>query len=131
MNREVIDLWGRARRAVQTAEGWVKDDPDAAASRAYYAAYYAVSALFAAEGRSFKKHSAVEAAVHRDLVKSGKWPKDIGAAYSWLANLRQTGDYGGETHVTSAEARQAVQAAGQVIQTVRDTFPGVLPDGIR
>jgi len=124
MNREVMDFWGRARRALQTAEGWVEQDPDAAASRAYCA----VSALFAAQGRSFKKHSALEAAVHRDLVKSGKWAKDIGAAYSWLANLRQTGDYGGETHVTSAEARRAVEATGQVIQTVRDTFPEVLPD---
>jgi uncharacterized protein (UPF0332 family) len=43
---------------------------DSAASRAYYAAFHAASALFALEGRTFTKHSALEAAVHRDLVKA-------------------------------------------------------------
>jgi uncharacterized protein (UPF0332 family) len=61
-------LWERARRALATARRDLPADPDAAASRAYYAAFYAVSALFAAEGKSFRKHSAVETAVHRDLV---------------------------------------------------------------
>lgn len=128
MNQEVLDLWGRALRAVQTAGGWADQDPDAAASRAYYAAYYAVSAWFAFQERTFRKHSALEAAVHRDLVKSGMWSKQMGAAYSWLASLRQTGDYGGETHVTTQEAQAAVTAAGEILQMVRDTFPEALPD---
>ena len=128
MNQEVLDLWRRALRAMQTAGDWADQDPDAAASRAYYAAYYAVSAWFAFQERTFRKHSALEAAVHRDLVKSGMWPKQMGAAYSWLASLRQTGDYGGETHVTTQEAQVAVTAAGEILQTVRDTFPEALPD---
>ena len=51
---------------------------DSAASRAYYAAFHAVTALFGLEGRTFAKHSALEAAVHRDLVKTGKWASDLG-----------------------------------------------------
>jgi hypothetical protein len=66
------DLWRRANEALRTAEADLAVSHDAAASRAYYAAFYAVSALFAWEGREFAKHSAVHAAVHRDLVKVGR-----------------------------------------------------------
>ena len=68
--------------------------PDAAASRAYYAAFYAVSALFALEECDFAKHSQVRAAVHRDLVKSGRWPTERGEDYSFILRLRETADYG-------------------------------------
>lgn len=106
MSPEVGDWLLRATRALRTAEAHVDDDPDAAASRAYYAAFYAVSALFASQLRTFRKHSEVEAAVHRDLVKPGKWPTEVGSDFSWLASLRYTGDYGGEAHVSSEDARQ-------------------------
>jgi uncharacterized protein (UPF0332 family) len=58
-----------------------------------------VSVLLAFDNRSFRKHSAVERAVHRDLVKDGTWPPEVGAAFSWLSTLRFTGDYGGAQHV--------------------------------
>jgi len=66
------DLWSRALQALQTAQFTLPPDPDAAAFRAYYAAFYAVSALLALEENLFTKHAAVESAVHRDLVKTGR-----------------------------------------------------------
>jgi uncharacterized protein (UPF0332 family) len=121
---EVQDAWNRAVRALKTAESLVDEDPDAAASRAYYAAFHAVSALLAFEGQSLRKHSAVERAVHRDLVKTGRWTPEVGAAFSWLANLRYTGDYGGEAHVQSPEAREATEKASLVLQVVRRSILG-------
>jgi uncharacterized protein (UPF0332 family) len=106
----------------------VESDPDASASRAYYAAFYAVSALFAFQEQSFKKHTALERAVHRDLVKPGLWPVEAGAAFSWLANARHTGDYGGREHVLPADAKVAVERASLVLETVRTTAPDRLPD---
>ncbi len=88
MSPDASDLWARAIRALKTAALLVDNDPDAAASRAYYAAFYAVSALFALEGRTFTKHTAVEAAVHRDLVKPGRWPIELGRAFSELVASR-------------------------------------------
>ena len=79
---------------MHAAELLVNDEPDSAASRAYYAAFHAVSAFFALNGKSFKKHSAVEAAIFRDLVHAGLWDTSLGADYSFLARLRYTGDYG-------------------------------------
>ena len=67
---------------------------DSAASRAYYAAFHAVTALFALEGRNLVKHSALAAAVHRDLVKAGRWSTDLGQDFSFCGELRGVGDYG-------------------------------------
>ena len=72
MKPEVLVLWDRACRTIESAATLADTDPDSSASRAYYAAFYAVSALFAARDRHFRKHKAVEVAVHRDLVKSGE-----------------------------------------------------------
>ncbi len=68
LNQEAADLWARALQALHTANSTAATDPDAAASRAYYAAFYAVSAMLALEGKTFSRHSALEVAVHRDLV---------------------------------------------------------------
>ena len=128
MTPEVTDLWKRALQAIRTAEMLVEEDPDASASRSYYAAFYAVSALLAFDQRSFAKHTDVERAVHRDLVKPGTWPVEVGAAFSWLVTLRSTGDYGGEMHVGPEEARIAVDKALLVLRAARSSAPELLPD---
>jgi len=123
LSPEVLDEWSRALRALKTARALLREDPDATASRAYYAAFHAVSALLAQEGQSFRKHTAVERAVHRDLVKAGRWAPEVGAAFSWLANLRYTGDYGGDVHVQISEASEAVEKANLILQAVRTSIP--------
>jgi uncharacterized protein (UPF0332 family) len=125
---EIEDYWSRAIQALQTAESLVDRDPDASSSRAYYAAFYAVSALLAFEQRSLSKHTAVERAVHRDLVKPGLWSVELGAAFSWLANLRYTADYGGGEHVQPEDAGLALGKARMILHAVRDSAPEPLPD---
>lgn len=119
MNAEARDFWARATQAAETAKWLVERDSDASVSRSYYAAFYAVSALFADRGRVFNKHSAVESAVHRDLVKTGEWTTGLGAAYSSLVSLRSTGDYGGGLHVDISAAETAFKKALSIIEAVR------------
>jgi uncharacterized protein (UPF0332 family) len=121
---EVQELWERALQALQTAEDLVNRDPDASSSRAYYAAFYAVSALLAVDGQSYSKHTAVERAVHRDYVKAGRFSVEVGAAFSWLANLRSTADYGGSEHAEAGDAGQAVGKAKLIVEAVRGASPG-------
>ena len=128
MTPEVSDYWQRAVQALRTAEALVESDPDASASRAYYAAFHGISAFFALRQQTFTKHTAVESAVHRDLVKPGLWPVEVGAAFSWLASLRYTGDYGGQEHVLPEDARVAVERARLILETVRSTASEPLPD---
>ncbi|MBM4321640.1 MAG: HEPN domain-containing protein, partial [Deltaproteobacteria bacterium] len=108
-------------------------DPDGSASRSYYAAFHAVSALFVLEGSTFRKHTAVEAAVHRDLARTGRWAAELGRDFSSLAELRSTGDYGGALHVAPHDARLAIAAARRILEAVRvihpDVFPAELQEG--
>ena len=47
MNKEALDFWKRAVKTYSTAKELLNIEFNSAASRAYYAAFYSVSALFA------------------------------------------------------------------------------------
>jgi len=115
--------WQRARGSLTAAKQLVETDPNSAASRAYYAAFHAARALFALRGRTFSKHAAVRAAVHRDLVHPGEWPQDLGRAYEFLIDLRQTGDYGGVAQVSQDDAGAAVKEAEEIVEAIRRSCP--------
>jgi uncharacterized protein (UPF0332 family) len=123
LSHEWEDLWRRALDALEVARREAKPGPDASASRAYYAAFYGVSALFALDGREFRRHSEVEAAVHRDLVRDGNWTKELGAAYTELLRLREVGDYGGDRHVTPEQAQEAVGQAARILRAISRQHP--------
>jgi len=118
VNAETRDAWQRARTTIETAASLAAHDPDSAVSRAYYAAFYAVSALFLLDGHTFVRHATVENAVHRDLVKKGRWDVELGAAFSALLLLRGVGDYGGMRHATLTDARGAVEKARRILVAV-------------
>lgn len=110
----------RADRALATARIDLESgDADGAASRAYYAAFHAATALFLQEGKSFKSHSGLEQAIHRDLIQSGRWREELGHRYKYLHNLRATANYGGMRHVSAEEADQTIQYAQSIVDEVR------------
>ena len=86
-----------------------------------------MTALFALEGRIFAKHSALEAAVHRDLVKAGRWSADLGRDFSFCVELRGVGDYGTEVRVDAKQATDAIASARRILVAVRDPFPVNFP----
>ena len=112
--------WQRAQRVITTAAGLIKSDPESAASRAYYAAFHALTALFALRGQSFKKHAALRAALHKDLIKSGEWPMERGKDYDLLTELRETSDYAEVARVTELDARRAVEAAQRIVAACQE-----------
>ena len=106
---EISAYLDRAERSLQAARELATGGfYDFAASRAYYAAFYAASALLLREGMEFSKHSGVIAAIHRYFVKTGKLAKEHGKALNWLFEVRGVGDYGGIAHVSRQEVDQAV-----------------------
>jgi uncharacterized protein (UPF0332 family) len=116
------EQWQRALTTIETARRIAEDDPDSAASRAFYAAFHAVTAVFSLEGREFRKHSALRAALHRDLIKTGRWPERLGVAYDFLMEMRETGDYGGPARVTAEDAKKAVDLAQNLIDAASAAF---------
>jgi uncharacterized protein (UPF0332 family) len=113
-NLERADTSIRAARDLATT-GYF----DFAASRAYYAAFYAATAALLCEGIEFSKHSGVIAAVHQRFVKTGKLPRQCGRDLNWLFELRAIGDYGETRHVPQKDAERAIEAAEGFLQAIK------------
>ena len=109
---EISSNLERAKTNIQVARELLdKGYYDVSASRAYYAAFYAASALLLNEGIDTSKHSGVIALIHKHFVKSGRLSKEQGRNLNWLFELRSVGDYGVSLHVGLEDASRAVNTA--------------------
>mgnify|MGYP001577908362 CR=1 FL=1 len=94
MNEEISRFLEKADHALAVAEELLRHGhaPDAA-SKTYYAMFYAAQALLKSEGIDVSKHSAVESAVGYYFVKTGK----IGQKYHRMLinarKIREIADY--------------------------------------
>jgi uncharacterized protein (UPF0332 family) len=82
---------------------------------AYYAAFHGVTAVLSCRGLSFTKHTAVRAALHRDLIQLGLLPAELGRDYDYLLDLRETADYGGVAEASRASAAKAINKATTIL----------------
>ncbi|MEW6202819.1 MAG: HEPN domain-containing protein [bacterium] len=123
----ISDFWFRSVKSIRAALLNLDIDPDVAANRAYYSAFYAVSALFAVEGQYFKTHAGVQSAVHQQLVKTGRITEELGKEYDILLKLRGKADYGIDKHATLEEATMAIKAARRILRTIHDAHPDIFP----
>jgi uncharacterized protein (UPF0332 family) len=62
-------------------------------NRLYYACFYAVSALLLCTGISTGKHGHLRSLLHREFVKKGSIPEELGKHFDLLFDSRQEGDY--------------------------------------
>jgi uncharacterized protein (UPF0332 family) len=119
--RAVADRWMRRADAAlesaasETAAGRF----DFAVNRAYYACFYAASAVLLLAGHKFVKHSGLRGAVHRELVKNGRLAPEWGKAYDRLFEARQTADYLAWAEVDPAEAEELLAMARGFVARMR------------
>jgi uncharacterized protein len=126
MNQEYIqNLWERAVTTLGAAKMTISFHQDTAANRAYYAAFHAVSALFADENKYFKKHTGLRSAVHKELVNTGRWTPDMGDDYDELMKLRDVADYGATKHVLKEDAEEAIIRAERIVMAVHEAKPDI------
>ena len=86
--------WEKSLASVEAARRELEaGDYAFAINRAYYALFYAVSALFLEEGRQFGKHSGGRSAFNRGVVKPRRLSEEHGKLYNQLFRDRQEGDY--------------------------------------
>jgi uncharacterized protein (UPF0332 family) len=126
VNKQAQVFWERSQAKLRVAKLLVNVEPDSAASAAYYAAFSAVLAYFADANREFRRHTAVEAALHHELVKTGKVPGSVGGIYSSLLKTRIAADYGIDEALSAEEAAKAVSGAETVVEAIaklRPDFP--------
>lgn len=118
--QEIVANIERAERSIGAAKELAASGfHDFAASRAYYAAFYASTAALLNEGIESSKHSGVIASVHQRLVKTGKLDKERGRGLNWLFELRSIGDYGVTAHVSQQDAERAIQMAEDFLRVIQ------------
>lgn len=89
-----------------------------AMNRAYYACFYAASAILLKSRRRFSKHSGVRAALHQHLVKTGHMKVEFGKIYDRLFENRQEGDYLEMIQFEKDQVQYAVQDAKMFVSEV-------------
>ena len=62
-------------------------------NRLYYACFYAVSALLLMRDLSTSKHGYLRSLLHREFIKTGLIPKELGDHFDLLFDSRHRGDY--------------------------------------
>lgn len=90
-----------------------------ACNRAYYAIFYAASALLYSKGRSYGKHSAVIAAFRQDFIKTGEFDAKWSDVYKMVMDSRQVADYELRDELEKEDALNAVEQAKAFVQEVR------------
>jgi uncharacterized protein (UPF0332 family) len=91
----IINHWiEKARESMETAKSEFNSGRNTTAVRnLYYACFYALTAVLLKEGHSFKKHTAVKAALHKELIKAGIVEPVWGKFYNKVFDSRHEGDY--------------------------------------
>lgn len=113
----------KARRSIAAARRLLADgDFDFAASRAYYAMFYAAEALLLSAGKTLSKHSAVIGTFGKDFAHAGVVPAQLHRYLIDAFDLRNASDYhigrsvtreGGE--VSIAHAQEFVDEVARVL----------------
>jgi uncharacterized protein (UPF0332 family) len=119
-NHEVADLLAKAKQSIEAAELLFKDGYwDFSASRAYYAMFYSLEALFLDRNVSYSKHSAVIAAFGKDFIKTGIFDKKFHKYVLDAFDIRNIGDYGVMNAVFSEQAKELIANAKELIDCIR------------
>jgi uncharacterized protein (UPF0332 family) len=120
MTEDQDELLLKAQQSLSDSQLLLKNDyTDFAASRAYYAMFYAAEALLDGEGLSFSSHSGVISAFGREFAKPRRVPSKFHRYLIEAQSLRNTGDYGQLNAVDQEQALKLVQQADEFLQTVR------------
>lgn len=86
--------WLKAQDSLSSARReFEADSYSFAMNRLYYAVFYGVCAALLEREQSFRKHSGVRAAFHRQFIKTGLLDMKWGRLYDQVFEDRQEGDY--------------------------------------
>lgn len=89
-------------------------------NRSYYAAFYAIKAIYTIRGLDFKKHKTLLANFNKEYVATEIFPREIGRKISTLALIREQSDYNDFYMASKQESQQQVEIAEELINLVRE-----------
>lgn len=117
MNEQYQAILDKAQDSLDAARLLLTQDYfDFAASRAYYAMYYAAEALLLARGLSFSSHAAVIANYGKEFSKTGDMDRKFHKHLIAVQDLRSQGDYSYHPGVSHHKASEAVSWAAEFLE---------------
>ncbi len=132
MNREtrreemVRYWWRKARDSMASARREYEAGAYSfAMNRLYYAAFYAVSAILLDREQTFKKHSGVRAAFHRQFIRTGIVDLTWGQLYDQLFEDRQEGDYVEFVSFEPEYVAYQMERCSEFLDALRPLLPSV------
>lgn len=94
MSGEISAILAKAEDKLRIAEVLLREAAwDDAVSRAYYAAFHAVSALHLSHGNSYSSHAQTIGQFNKEFVRTGLFPREFATTLARLFEDRQSGDY--------------------------------------
>jgi hypothetical protein len=120
-DREVVErMLAKADLKLQAARSAMAQGfDDDAVSRAYYAAYHAISAALLVKGFTFSSHSQTIGAFNREFVKTGVFPVGFTRIVQRLYDERQAGDCDIDSHIDAGTASRDIDDATALVAQCR------------
>ncbi len=123
MTQEVKGLLMKAEHALEVAEELIKRNyPADAASKVYYAMFYAAQALLKSEGIDVTKHSAVESAFGYYFVKSGKIDVKLHRMLIDARKVREIADYDIQEEIVEAVATLKIEDGKVFLTAIKNAL---------
>ena len=121
MTDEVKRYLRKAEHALEVAEDMLRNGhvPDAA-SKTYYAMYYAAQALLNADGIDVVKHSAVEAAFGYHFAKTGKIDPKFHRMLRNARKIREIADYDIDEEIVEPAASLKIDEGRAFLSVIKD-----------
>ncbi len=106
----------RARETLKDAEILFENERyNSCVNRIYYAMFYAVLSLLRTKNLIASKHSGVRALFHREFVKPGIVPREMGKFYDRMFLLRGESDYEDFVSFEKDEVKEYIEKATKFI----------------
>ncbi len=121
MTEEVNKLIEKSEHALEVAKALMKDGyPSDAASKIYYAMFYAAQALLKSEGIDVVKHSAVESAVGYHFAKTGKFDPKYHRMLIDARKIREIADYDIQEEIVEPVALLKVEEGKAFLKAIKE-----------
>lgn len=87
-------------------------------NRCYYAAFYAIKAVLALEGKDFKRHKDAVGYFNQTYVATGKFSRDFGKRLGRLKRKLEVSDYDDFYVASNEEAIEQYESAELIVNQV-------------
>ena len=126
MDKKVLSLLQgyleKSRGKLQVAEKLLASgDYEDAVSRAYYAMYYAATAVLCLKGKTPKTHQGVKSLFGEYFVAQGEIDKSYALMLKVAKEMREDADYEIEVVITQDDAQESIEQAEKFVQKCKDT----------